>query len=62
MTNFGAISYAVVGILYVGLSLLLLTSWRGRHLGGYLIAACVISAIWALMLALQVSGAPISDI
>ena len=56
MANFGAISYATVGLFYATLSVLLLTSWRGRHLGGYLIAACVISTIWAITLAVQLSG------
>ena len=53
MIEFGALSYAVVGILYAGLSILLLTSWRGRHLGGYLIAACVISTLWGFTLAIS---------
>ena len=53
MITFGALSYAVVGILYAGLSILLLTSWRGRHLGGYLIAACVMSALWGFTLAIS---------
>ncbi|MGB5448726.1 MAG: hypothetical protein WBM80_07365, partial [Woeseiaceae bacterium] len=53
MIEFGALSYAVVGILYAGLSILLLTSWRGRHLGGYLIATCVMSTLWGLTLAVS---------
>ena len=53
MTDFGALSYLTVGILYATLSVLLLTSWRGRHLGGYLIAACMLSAIWGVTLAVS---------
>ena len=62
MTGFGAISYAVLGVFYAVLSLLMLTSWRGRHLGGYLIAACVVSAIWAITLAAQMSELVVSDL
>ena len=56
MTEFGTISYAVLCALYTILSFLLLTSWRGRHLGGYLIAACVMSAIWCITLAISTTN------
>jgi len=56
MTEFGSLSYAIVGIFYATLSVLLITSWRGRHLGGYLIAACVMSAIWGITLAVSVTS------
>lgn len=56
MTILGAIGYATVGICYFMLSTLLLTSWRGRHLGGYLITACMISALWAITLSVQLSS------
>ena len=59
MTGFGAISYATVGIVYATLSILLLTSWRGRHLGGCFITACLISTVWAITLAAQMSLASI---
>ncbi len=59
MTVFGAISYAAVGVLYAILSLLLLPGWRGQRLGGYLIAACVISTIWAATLSAQMFGKPV---
>jgi len=55
MTEFGALSYAIVGVLFALLSVLLLTSWRGRHLGGYLIAACLLNAVWGFTLALSTS-------
>ena len=59
MTEFGAISYAAAGVFYAVLSLLLMTSWRGRYVGGYLIAACVISAVWAVTLAVQTMNAAV---
>jgi len=62
MSSFGTISYAILGLFYAVLSLLLLTSWRGRHLGGYLIVACTVSAVWASMLAAQVSGVRFPDV
>lgn len=55
MTEFGTIGYAAVSVFYAILSLLLLTSWRGRNLGGYLIAACMVSVVWAAVLAIETS-------
>jgi len=62
MTGFGIISYATAGVFYTALSVLLLTSWRGRRVGGYLIVACLMSAIWALTLASQISGIVVPDL
>ena len=56
MTGFGALGYAIVGVFYASLSVLLLTSWRGRHVGGYLIAACVLSALWGVTLAVSTTN------
>ena len=56
MAGFGAISYAAVGVSYATLSVMLLISWRGKHPGGYLIAACLISAVWAIMLSVQTAN------
>ena len=53
ISEFGAVSYAIVGALYVVFSLLLLTSWRGKFVGAYLIAAAAISAVWSTALAVQ---------
>ncbi|MDH3416706.1 MAG: PEP-CTERM system histidine kinase PrsK, partial [Gammaproteobacteria bacterium] len=53
MSEFGAIGYALTGGLYVILTVLLLLNWRGQRIGGYLIAACLVSAMWSGMLAVQ---------
>ena len=55
MTSFGVGSYIVLGALYLLLTVMLLTSWRGRKIGGYLIAACVISAVWSSLMAWEIS-------
>jgi len=56
MTDFGALGYALVGGLYAVLTLLLLTNWRGRRIGAYLIAACLVSAVWSIILAVETTG------
>ena len=53
MNEFGVIGYALVAGLYAVLAILLITSWRDRTIGGYLIAACVVSAVWSGILAVQ---------
>jgi putative PEP-CTERM system histidine kinase len=62
MNEFGTISYAVLGGLYAILSLLLLTAWRGRKVGGFLIVACVMSVAWAVSLAINPLILPKSDL
>lgn len=47
------IGYAAVGALYTLLTVLLLTAWRGRRIGAYLILASVISVAWGFLLASQ---------
>ncbi len=37
-------------------------SWRGRKPGGYLLAACIVSTIWALTLAWQSTSPGLSDL
>ena len=59
MTEFGAISYAAVGVFYAILSVLLMPGWHGQRLGGFLIAACVISTIWAVTLSALMAGASV---
>ena len=51
MVTFGAGGYGVLAVLYALLALLLLTAWRGRRIGGYLIIACVTTMIWSGLLA-----------
>ena len=53
MITVGAIGYAGVGALYALLTVLLLTTWRGRRIGAYLIAASVVSVAWGFALAAQ---------
>ena len=62
MTEFGTLGYALVGALYVVLTTLLLTVWRGRKIGGYLIAAGVMSVIWSGVLALQATGSSVQPV
>ena len=52
MTVFGAVSYAVVSLLYAVLTALLFTSYRLRSIGMYLIVACIVSTAWGAILAL----------
>jgi len=53
LTNIATISYAVAAVAYLFLSILLLTSWRGRLYGMMLAIACICSALWAIALACQ---------
>jgi putative PEP-CTERM system histidine kinase len=53
VVEIGAIGYGLVGGLYLVLAALLLTVWRGKKIGGYLIAACLVSVAWASLLAVQ---------
>ncbi len=56
MLAFGSSSFAVLGVLYALLTVLLLTSWRGRRIGVYLITACVTSVLWSGLQALELAG------
>ncbi len=59
--NPGAWGYALAGFCYLALTLLLLTSWRGRLQGGLLVAVCLLSAVWAAMLSYSLAnGLPLS--
>ncbi|MEK7322283.1 MAG: XrtA/PEP-CTERM system histidine kinase PrsK [Pseudomonadota bacterium] len=51
MINLGSLSYGGAMLAFAVLSLLLLTSWRGRLQGGLLVAAAVISLVWAGVIA-----------
>lgn len=47
----GTVSYGLGGVLFFILSILLLTSWRGRMQGAILVFASIASTIWSLTLA-----------
>lgn len=59
--SIGAISYSLGALLFLLLSLLLATGWRGRLQGGLLIAACIGTSAWAIVLAVQAQyGIPVA--
>lgn len=62
MSVFGALGYALVGALYAVLTVLLLTSWRGRTIGGYLIVACLVSVVWSVVLASQTASGTVNPL
>jgi putative PEP-CTERM system histidine kinase len=49
-----AVGYWLAGFLFAVLTVLLLTQWRGRPKGGYLVVAAAISAAWASLNAYQI--------
>lgn len=51
MPDIGVISYSAAALLFLVLSLLLLTSWRGRLQGALLVGACVVTVLWAAVVA-----------
>lgn len=53
------IGYALVGMAYVILAILLATNWRGHRLGFYLIGACLANAAWGLLLAWNIARSPV---
>jgi putative PEP-CTERM system histidine kinase len=58
MTEIEFAGYLTAGIVYAVLSALLLISWRGHRIGGLIIAACLVGAIWAGFLAAAAYGNP----
>jgi putative PEP-CTERM system histidine kinase len=61
LVNIAVFSYATAAVAFVFLSVLLLTSWRGRLHGMVLTSACLLSAVWATTIAYHVvSGLPLS--
>lgn len=52
MLSIGAISYALGAVLFLLLTAVLLTGWRGRLLGGLLVTAAAVSSAWGVLLAL----------
>ncbi len=59
MLELGVISYAIAGVVYAVLAALLLVSWRGQRIGGLLIAACLVSVLWATSFAASAYGVPL---
>ena len=53
MLNLGVIGYGLAGLFYLVLTVLLVTSWRGRLLGGLMVSACLLSSVWGFALAWQ---------
>ena len=51
MTNIAAYSYALAAAGYLLLCLPVLSGWRGRAQRGTLSAACLLTALWAAVLA-----------
>ncbi|MDH4053915.1 MAG: PEP-CTERM system histidine kinase PrsK [Gammaproteobacteria bacterium] len=49
----GTLGYGSVAILYGAITALLVTSWRGGRIGGWVIAALVVSVAWSTILAIQ---------
>jgi len=56
VTSVATVSYATAAAAYLVLSILLLTSWRGRLHGMALIVACLLSTLWAATLAYQAAA------
>ena len=53
MSSFGFLGFTFAATLYLFFTVMLVTSWRGRLQGGLMLAACVVSFLWALLFAIQ---------
>lgn len=53
LTSIAAFSYSLAALAFLVLSILLLTSWRGRLHGMLLAVACLLTALWAAIVAYQ---------
>ena len=53
MVNIGVISYSITAVSFGILSLLLLTSWRGRLQGALLVSASIMTMIWSVSVAIN---------
>ncbi len=56
LTSVATVSYATATVAYLFLAILLLTSWRSRVHGMALTVACLLSALWAAILAYQATA------
>jgi putative PEP-CTERM system histidine kinase len=57
LSSIATFSYSIAALAFLLLSLLLLTSWRGRIHGTALTVACMLTAVWSAAVAYQVTGA-----
>lgn len=60
--NIGFISYFTAAIAFLILSLLLMTSWRGRLRGILLVIAVVVSAVWSFIAAYSITGSAMANL
>ncbi|MCP3866957.1 MAG: PEP-CTERM system histidine kinase PrsK [Gammaproteobacteria bacterium] len=51
MSDFGFLGFSLASVLFSLLSILLLTSWRGRLQGGLMLIATLVAAIWSALFA-----------
>lgn len=56
MNMLGTASYGAAALSFALLTALLVTSWQGRRVGARVIAACAVTALWALVLAVESRG------
>jgi putative PEP-CTERM system histidine kinase len=53
MNTLGTVGYGVAGLSFALLTTLFVTGWQGRQVGARLIAANAVTALWALVLAVE---------
>src|SRR5690349_22007427 len=58
LTSVATISYTLSAVAHLSLAALLLTSWRSRSHGRMLPIACLLSALWAAVLAYHGADVP----
>lgn len=56
MNMLGTAGYGAAALSFALLTALLVTSWQGRQVGARMIAACGVTAVWALVLAIENRG------
>jgi len=54
----GIVGYLFSGAAFLAMALLLLTSWKGRLLGGLLVLAVLANVIWSGLLAYELYTQP----
>lgn len=62
MIAVAASGYAIVGVLFTLLAVLLVTSWWGHRPGGYLIFASLANAAWGFLLAWSIAGSAVDPL